>query len=50
MITLEDVLTIAEEIATALFDKLKDDGKLSVLDSIQLVILLTRLISQAVRK
>lgn len=50
MITLEDVLTIAEQIAVSLFDKLKDDGKLSVLDAIQLVILLTRLISQAVSK
>lgn len=50
MITLDDILTIAEEIATALYDKLTDDGKLSVIDGIQLVILLVKLINKAIKK
>lgn len=50
MLTIDDVLTIAEEVATALYDKLTDDGKISVIDAIQLAILLIRLISRAVKK
>lgn len=50
MITIDDVLTIAEEVATALFEKLTDDGKISVIDAIQLAILLIRLISRAIKK
>lgn len=50
MITIDDVLSIAEEIATALFEKLTDDGKISVIDAIQLAILLIRLISRAIKK
>ncbi len=49
MITIDDVLSIAEEVATALFEKLTDDGKISVIDAIQLAILLIRLISRAVK-
>lgn len=50
MLTIDDVLTIAEEAVTALYDKLTDDGKISVIDAIQLAILLIRLISRAVKK
>ena len=50
MLTIDDVLTIAEEVATVLYDKLTDDGKISVIDAIQLAILLIRLISRAVKK
>jgi hypothetical protein len=50
MLTIEDVLTIAEEVATSLYDRLTDDGKISVIDAISLAILLIRLISRAVKK
>lgn len=50
MLTIDDVLTIAEEVATDLYEKLTDDGKISVIDAIQLAILLIRLISRAVKK
>lgn len=49
MITIDDVLSIAEEVATALFEKLSDDGKISVFEAIQLAILLIRLISRAIK-
>lgn len=50
MLSIDDVLTIAEEVSTALYDKLTDDGKISVIDAIQLAILLIRSISRAVKK
>lgn len=49
MLSIDDVLTIAEEVATSLYEKLTDDGKISIIDAIQLAILLIRLISRAVK-
>lgn len=48
-ITIEDVLTVAEEFAVALYDKLQDDGKISVIDAISLAILLIRAIYKALK-
>ena len=50
MLLVDDVLTIAEEVATELYNRLTDDGKISVIDAISLAILLIRLISRAVKK
>lgn len=49
-VSIDDVLNIAESVAVALYEKLTDDGRLSVIDCITLAIMLIRLISKAVQK
>lgn len=50
MLTFEDVLLVCEEFAEALYGKLSDDGKLSVMDAISLSLLLIRAIYKALKK
>lgn len=50
MISFEDVLLICEEFAEALYGKLTDDGKLSIMDAISLALLLIRALYKALKK